>query len=104
MFHIKRKLICQDSHIHGKGLFTTVAIPRHAIIGKCQVRKTTEPNEHTLWIEGDKLKMVDVICKLKYINHSKKPNVAYLNDLDVVALRHIRAGEELTHDYGDAWE
>jgi SET domain-containing protein len=40
---------------------------------------------------------------LKYINHHNAPNVSYYDDLSVVALRDIQAGEELTHDYGEEW-
>jgi hypothetical protein len=54
-----------------------------------------------LWLDDDVL--VNVTCDLKYINHSKKPNVAYYDDLSVVALKDIKAGQELTHDYGDEW-
>jgi hypothetical protein len=48
--------------------------------------------------------MVDLLCRLRFINHSKKPNVAYLDNLSVVALRKIRPGDELTHNYGDEWK
>jgi SET domain-containing protein len=40
-----------------------------------------------------------VICDLKYINHCERPNACYYDDLSVVALRDIEAGEEITHDY-----
>ena len=46
---------------------------------------------------------VDVCCDLKYINHGRPANVIYYDDLSVVALRDIQAGEELLHDYGDEW-
>jgi hypothetical protein len=103
MSSLKRKLLRLPSPLHGHGLFTTVEIPRHTIIGKCIVKKTVQPGPHTLWID-DGAKKYDVMCRLKFINHSKRPNVAYLDDLNVMALRTIRPGEELTHDYGDEWE
>ena len=43
-------------------------------------------------------------CDFKYINHSRTPNVAYYDDLTVVALKAIKAGEELLHDYGEEFE
>nr|WP_256489393.1 SET domain-containing protein [Pleionea sp. CnH1-48] len=55
---------------------------------------------YTLWLDSGK---VDVTCDLKYINHSKKPNVAYYEDLSVVALKNIRVDDELLHDYGEEW-
>jgi len=103
MGSLKKKLERRASEIHGAGLFSTIAIKKGAVLGTCSVRKTQEPGLHTLWLDdGDRL--VDVKCRLKYINHSKKPNVAYLDDLRVVALRKIRPGDELLHDYGDAWD
>ena len=85
------------SNIHGKGLFSTQKIRKDAVLGTCEVTKTKQPNAYTLWLGK---KMVDVTCDLKYINHSKKPNVIYYDDLTVVALKNIKSGEELTHKYG----
>jgi len=34
-----------------------------------------------------------------YMNHSKTPNVKYLKNNDIVALRKIKANEELFFDY-----
>ena len=46
----------------------------------------------------------EVTCNFRFINHAKKANVAYYDDLTVVAIRDILPGEELTHYYGDEWE
>ncbi len=86
----------KDSKIHGKGLFSTRDIPKDFVLGKCEVAKTKKPNEYTLWVGK---KMLDVCCDFKYINHSSNPNVVYYDDLTVVALKNIKAGEELTHQY-----
>jgi len=86
----------KQSDIHGKGLFSTEKIRKHTVLGKCQSTKTKEQNSYTLWLGNE---MVDVTCDFKYINHSKKPNVIYYDDLTIVALRNIKAGEELTHKY-----
>ena len=43
--------------------------------------------------------MFEVVCNLKYINHSEKPNVVFYDDLTLVAIRDIKPGEELTHKY-----
>jgi SET domain-containing protein len=94
------KLTIANSHIHGRGLFAATAIRKGATLGICATSKTQDPGEHTLWLDEGP---VDVTCDLRFINHSKSPNVAYYDDLSVVALRHIRRGEELTHDYGSDW-
>lgn len=86
----------KESEIHGKGLFSTEKILKNCVLGKCQVTKTKKQNAYTLWIGNE---MIDVTCDFKYINHSKKPNVIYYDDLTVVALRNIKPGEELTHQY-----
>ena len=92
----------KTSAIHGKGLFATQDIKQGTFLGKCETRKTKEVGMYTLWLE-DGAQPVDVTCHLKYINHSKKPNVAYYDDLTVQAIRSIQKGEELVHDYGDEW-
>ncbi len=91
-------MICvKKSKIHGKGLFSTEKISKGTVLGKCKTRKTKKTNMYTLWSDD---KPRDVTCDFKYINHSKKPNVAYYDDYTVVALKKIKPGEELTHDYG----
>ena len=99
---LKRKLLVCQSEIYGEGLFTSIDLPRNATLGICSVKKAHAPGLYTLWLDENRL--VDVTCKLKFINHSKRPNVAYLDDLRVVTLRKISAGEELTHDYCDEWK
>ena len=86
----------KKSKIHGRGLFSTEKIKKNQIIGKYKVVKIKRPNAYTIW---DGKKMFEVVCNLKYINHSEKPNVVFYDDLTVVALRDIKPGEELTHKY-----
>ena len=86
----------KSSNIHGRGLFSTAKIKQGTVIGTCKVTDTRELNPYTLWV-GDKT--LDVTCDFKFINHSLKPNVSYFDDLTIVALRDIEAGEELTHQY-----
>ena len=52
----------------------------------------------------------DVVLALGYgmlYNHSPEPNVEYVQDepstITFLALRPIRAGDELTIDYGEEW-
>ena len=95
------ELIVRKSKIQGKGLFAGEAIAEGQLLGICKAKKTREDGSHVLTLgSGEQVK---VTCKLKYINHSATPNVAYYDDLTVVALQDIAPGEELTHDYGEDW-
>ncbi|MEM7396124.1 MAG: SET domain-containing protein, partial [Verrucomicrobiota bacterium] len=89
----------KKSKIHGMGLFADQRIRKGTVIGRCEVRRTRKPGDYTLWLDEET--GFDVVCNLRFINHSKKPNVAYYDDFEVVALKNIRAGEELVHDYGE---
>lgn len=87
----------QESTIHGHGLFSTTLIQENTILGFCQIRPAKKKQSpYVLWCEAGP---VEVVCDLKYINHSATPNVAYYDDFSVVALTTIQAGEELTHNY-----
>ncbi|GGX68472.1 SET domain-containing protein [Saccharospirillum salsuginis] len=98
---MKKTVQVATSEIHGRGLFATRRIKAGTLIGHCQTRPTKTENDYTLWLETGP---VDVTCELKYINHGTRPNVAYYDDLSVVALRDIAPEEELLHHYGDDWE
>lgn len=94
-----------NSPVHGKGLFATRNIGHGKVLGIC---KTVAPKKSELdspyvlhRLNGSAVMVVD---DLKYINHSAKGNVAYYDDLSVVALKNIKAGQELLHDYGDDWK
>ena len=86
-----------NSDIHGKGLFAKSPISGGTVIGRLRGKPCGEDGTYVLWISEDKA--IEVTCKLKYINHSERPNACYYDDLSVVALRDIAAGEEITHDY-----
>ena len=89
-----------DSEIHGKGLFATRRIAAGTIIGKLRVKPAVADDIYVLWLS--ETEAVEVTCKLRYINHSERPNACYYDDLSVVALRDIEAGEEITHDYSSS--
>ncbi len=89
----------KNSKIHGKGLFAAQDIKKGTVLGDLTGRKTTRNSMYTLWL--DDTQGFRVQCDFKYINHSSKPNVAYYDDLTVVALKAIKAGDELLHDYGE---
>lgn len=102
---LKKHLKVKKSDIHGFGLFAKKKIRKGSVLGTCKVKPRRKKSDslYTLWIQ-DEQQRVDVRGKLKYINHSKSPNVAYYDDLTVVALKKIFPGEELVHDYGEGWD
>ena len=103
----------KDSNIHGKGIFTTVdisegrrimAIEGEVISGEeCERRENEEDNVYIFW-NGDTYIDTAMTDKIKYINHECDCNCDVLdrddNSLWLVAYRDIKAGEELTIDYG----
>jgi SET domain-containing protein len=86
-----------ESRIHGRGLFAGNRISAGTVIGRLRVRPAGRDGTYVLWL--DENRAVEVVCDLKFINHSDRPNACYYDDLSVVALRDIAAGEEITHDY-----
>jgi len=95
-------IIVRPSKTHGLGLFAVKSIAHGEVIGTVEGEPTHEDGEHVLWLTPKSA--IRVQNELKYINHSHYPNVAYYDDLTVVALRDIAKDEELTHDYGEEWK
>lgn len=95
--HIEVKL----SPIHGQGLFAARPFRKGQIIGRIEGTPVNEDGPHVLWL--DEQQAIHVQNDLRFINHHDQPNAAYRDDLVVVALRTIKAGEEITHDYDGGW-
>lgn len=97
-----KHLYVDESPVHGKGLFTKKAIRRGDLIGRCKVKAVTpkHANAHTLTTSTG---TVDVLNKLKWINHGRPGNCLYYDDLTVVATADIPKGTELLADYGEEW-
>ena len=85
------------SAIHGKGVFASRKISEGEILGTLSTTPAKRNGSHVLWISENQ--KVRVHCDLRYVNHSESPNACYYDTLEVVALRDIRKGEEITHDY-----
>lgn len=97
----------KPSKIHGLGLFAARAFKKGEIIGHYEGPEVTEDQDgdHVLWIydeDEEREYGVDGQNETRYVNHSKKPNV-YFNGTELEAIKAIRKGAELTHNYGDAW-
>lgn len=103
--YIRKELVkVAESELHGRGLFARKKIARGTEIGRCTTRPAKKDGPHVLWLDDETGEAVKVTCALRYINHGGRPNVAYYDDLTVVALENIKPGEELLHHYGDEWE
>lgn len=94
----------KKSVIAGLGLFAT----RDLRVGDCigvietrNVRKKDDPNYIITSLDGSEK---TVMCDLKYINHSTKPNVAYFEDGTVEVIAAVKKGDELTHYYSKEFQ
>ncbi len=92
------------SPIHGKGLFATREIKKDRLIGTYEGPETSEDGTYVLWCydEEDNLFGIDGRNDLRFANHSSRPNAIFLGD-ELIALRPIEPGEEITFHYGDDW-
>lgn len=103
----------KDSDIHGKGIFALVDIAEGTPIlviegeiiseSECIRREEEENNVYIFW-NGDSYIDAANTEVIKYINHNCDCNCEVLdndsNSLLLAAARNIKAGEELTIDYG----
>ncbi|MCW8924672.1 MAG: SET domain-containing protein [Xanthomonadales bacterium] len=97
-----------DSPIHGRGLFARRDIERGTWIGHYDGPQTQENGMHVLWIEADvevdeEWIGYDGNNELRFLNHDPHPN-GEMDGLDLYAAQTIRAGEEITIDYGEEFE
>ena len=90
-------VFAKESPIHGKGLFAARKIKAGEVLGMVSGKWTKKNGPYVLWVREDKGFRVE--CDFRYINHSGKPNAVYYDTLEVCALRDIKPGEEITHDY-----
>jgi hypothetical protein len=103
----------KDSNIHGKGIFTNVDIPsgkdiliiKGEVISEleCVRREEEEENVYIFW-NGDNYIDVNNSEVIKYINHRCDSNCEVDDNDDssllLISSKDIKAGEELTIDYG----
>jgi len=111
--YLSPKTEVRESEIHGHGLFTTadiakgevVAVKGGHIVTRAQLREKITPNLGPVEIQiGDDLFIAPVTqdereLSMLYSNHSCDANLGMRGEITFVAMRNIRAGEELTHDW-----
>ena len=95
-------VVIKRSPIHGKGLFASKRIQKGELLGRIKGPRVTCDGPYVLWL--DDRHGVHVMGELKFINHSNRPNACYYDDLTVMAIKTIKAGEEITHNYGEGWD
>jgi uncharacterized protein len=103
----------RESQIHGRGLFATadiakdeiVAVKGGHIVDRKTLREKITPRLGPVEIQIDEDLFIAPVTNeerefsMLYSNHSCNANVGVRGEITFVAMRDIRAGEELTHDW-----
>ena len=110
--YLSPKTEVRESPIHGHGLFAiapiakneTVAVKGGHIVNREQLREITLKLGAVEIQIGDDLFIAPLTqeereASMLYSNHSCDANLGVRGEITFVALRDIRAGEELTHDW-----
>ena len=110
--YLSPKTQVRESPIHGRGLFATADIAKDEVVavkgGHIITREELRDINARLGpVEiqiGDDLFIAPVTddereLSMVYSNHSCDPNLGLRGEITFVAMRDIRAGEELTHDW-----
>lgn len=99
---LRKHLFVDRSAIHGRGLFAREPLKRGEYLGTYDGPKTRRNGMHVLWVEDTPGKWIgrDGRNMLRYLNHSRNPNVEF-DGFDLFALKSIARGEELVFDYGE---
>ena len=111
--YLSQKTEVCESEIHGRGLFATagiakgevVAVKGGHIVDRETLRREITPKLGPVEIQiGDDLFIAPVTddereLSMLYSNHSCDANLGMRGEITFVAMRDIRAGEELTHDW-----
>ena len=114
----QRRILVQDSPLHGLGVFACVDFAKDSVIERCfylvidddDLQEINRLNDYLFTSPDVKS---DYLCVLGYgmiYNHGMPPNAEWqiADDdnrfIEFTALHDIRAGDEILHDYGeDYW-
>jgi hypothetical protein len=111
--HLSPKTEVRESKIHGRGLFATanivkdeiVAVKGGYIVDRQTLRLEITPRLGPVEIQIDDNRFIAPVTKeeregsMLYSNHSCDANLGMRGEITFVAMRDIRSGEELTHDW-----
>jgi len=111
--YLSPKTEVRESKIHGRGLFATadiakdevVAVKGGHIISRKQLREKVTPQLGPVEIQIDEDLFIAPVTEderegsMLYSNHCCDANLGMRGEITFVAVRDIRAGEELTHDW-----
>ena len=113
MSYLSPKTEVRESKIHGRGLFATadiakdeiVAVKGGHIVDRKTLRERITPRLGPVEIQIDDDLFIAPVTdeerelSMLYSNHSCNANLGMRGEITFVAVRVIRAGEELTHDW-----
>lgn len=119
--HLQTEVYCRlgISPVHGIGVFAIKDIPKGAkpLVSLIKIKEYSFSKKEINKLPASVRKEIRMFCYYDkdeylipsiglnamnmafYMNHSKTPNVKYLKNNDIVALRKIKANEELFFDY-----
>ena len=103
-FDVYKLTYVSESGIHGKGLFARMEIEFESWLGTYEGPIASRNGSHVLWVyEDDDLVGRSGRNKLRYLNHSTRPNAEF-DGFELYAMRDIAVDEEVTIHYGEDWE
>jgi SET domain-containing protein len=111
--YLSPKTEVRESKIHGRGLFATADIAKNEIVAvkgghildRKTLREQVTPHLGPVEIQIDNDLFIAPVTdeeregSMLYSNHSCNPNLGMRGEITFVAMRDIRAGQELTHDW-----
>jgi len=89
------------SAIHGVGVFANRAFPPETVIARYQGKPVEADGAYVTRQVDEKgvLRRFELTGKLRFLNHSCRANAEF-SGFELIARRHIPAGQEITIDYG----
>ena len=97
---LKQNVYVAPSSIHGKGLFARRDLAAESYIGTYRGIFTRNDGKYVLWTYPDNIKPIGRrgMNLFRYLNHDENPNAEF-DGYDLIALRDIDEGEEITFNY-----
>ena len=104
---MKTRVEIRESSIDGIGVFAIEDIKKDEVVGILTGTVCVEPDPHSdyvceLWDWNGNSYAIEPFAPFKYLNHGDEANTDWDTPV-LIALRDIKAGEEITIDYGEEW-